>query len=385
MRTVYLLAASDRFNYGDLLFPMIASKYVKGNYEFVNVALTASNLTDLGAMPSYPYHVVRTDARRGSEKSAVIVCGGEVLGADWATLLSFCSKKFRRVYDRFANRRTSRRMFEFFVRHLYGGGEPNPFLPISKRFSARFDVVFHSVGGNDVHLSEFSKGIYAAFDRAVYLSARESGTYDSILNGLGCKNVRLTPDSGILMSKIFPNINARNEEYFCFQSRDYPAGFDIQLVCTQLESLSRETGLRVLLLPIGNCPGHDDEVFLSAIYANLRCPKSMLVPKSISDIMSAIASSRLFVGTSLHGVITAMSFGVPYLGIDPTIAKIKDYLGTWGPKGLDSATEFGSISRRGIEAICFDRLAIDSSTRLQQAGAEASFSRISAILCRSEQ
>jgi len=34
---------------------------------------------------------------------------------------------------------------------------------------------------------------------------------------------------------------------------------------------------------------------------------------SIIDIMSVIAASDLFVGTSLHGNITAVSFGIPHL------------------------------------------------------------------------
>ena len=49
---------------------------------------------------------------------------------------------------------------------------------------------------------------------------------------------------------------------------------------------------------------------------------------NIYDIMYAISCSGLFIGTSLHGNITAMSYAVPHLGLS-NIPKLDQYLKYW--------------------------------------------------------
>ena len=45
--------------------------------------------------------------------------------------------------------------------------------------------------------------------------------------------------------------------------------------------------------------------------------------------MYFLSHSHSFYGTSLHGIITAMSFGVPHFCIDKRIEKITSFVQTW--------------------------------------------------------
>lgn len=53
-----------------------------------------------------------------------------------------------------------------------------------------------------------------------------------------------------------------------------------------------------------------------------------VVSPNLFDIMWLIKSSKLYIGSSLHGIITSMSFGVPYIGYCKK--KLMTYIDTWG-------------------------------------------------------
>ena len=96
--------------------------------------------------------------------------------------------------------------------------------------------------------------------------------------------------------------------------------------------------------------------------------------------MMAIANSDLYIGTSLHGVITAMSFDVPYLGLDPSILKIPSYLRTWAPSALKQATAFSNICQAGEAALQVDRASLQQSLKDQKQRVKQSFQRIRDLL-----
>jgi polysaccharide pyruvyl transferase WcaK-like protein len=65
---------------------------------------------------------------------------------------------------------------------------------------------------------------------------------------------------------------------------------------------------------------------------------------SVFDLMGLIAGARLYVGTSLHGAITAVSYGVPVLGLCPSrVRKLAAFLGTWLDEQAYGLAEIGQI------------------------------------------
>lgn len=380
-RRVFVLSASDRFNYGDLLFPIIAHKQLEQEFEVVNTAIVRTNLTELGALPTVPYGSLYQRRGAGEPRDAILVAGGEVLGSDWATLYSYVSPAFRRVYDLFAARRTTRRGFELVVRNVLGHSEPVPFVPSRDSLLEEVDFFFHAVGGCDTHESEHRENVKKVFDRACYISAREEDTTRSIKEGLGCGKVVLTPDSAILMSDYYQKRpSPEGQGYICYQMRGHHWEEQFETVRAQLDQLAERTGRSIVLLSIGNCPGHDDQVPLQALSERLRCRTSFVKPQSIEAVMMAIANSDLYIGTSLHGVITAMSFEVPYLGLDPSILKIPSYLRTWAPDALKRATAFQDICQSGEAALLVDRASLAQSLQNQKLRVRQSFQRIRDLL-----
>ena len=380
-RRVFVLSASDRFNYGDLLFPIIAHKQLEQEFEVVNTAIVRTNLADLGALPTVPYGSLYQRRGASEPRDAILVAGGEVLGSDWATLYSYVSPAFRKVYDLFAVRRTTRRGFELVVRNVLGHCEPVPFVPSRDSLLEEVDFFFHAVGGCDTHESEHRENVKKVFDRACYISAREEDTTRSIKEGLGCSQVVLTPDSAILMSDYYPKKpTAEGTGYICFQMRGHHWEQYFPTVREQLDLLAEKTGKHVVLLSIGNCPGHDDQVPLQALHQQLKCRSTFVKPQSIDAVMMTIANSDLYLGTSLHGVITAMSFEVPYLGLDPSILKIPSYLRTWAPAALQKATAFENICQAGQAALQVDRASLAASLENQKQRVRQSFQRIRDLL-----
>ena len=102
---------------------------------------------------------------------------------------------------------------------------------------------------------------------------------------------------------------------------------DIGEMALQLEKIIELTKLPVFLLPINQC--HEDEIAVSKI--RMICKKDLFQiqpPLQPAEIMSAISNAAFFIGTSLHGCLTAATYKVPFVGIDmyPTFVRKMDGL-----------------------------------------------------------
>ena len=91
--------------------------------------------------------------------------------------------------------------------------------------------------------------------------------------------------------------------------------------------LYNKTQLPIVLVPIGLALRHEDDIACERLKSCLSIPSCVLNSRTIYDIMYAIANSKLFIGTSLHGNITAMSYDVPNVGFGGQ--KLDGYLKKW--------------------------------------------------------
>lgn len=347
-KNIYILSASDRYNYGDLLFPIIAIKELEklGDYTFHNVSTTKSNLTKYGALKTYPYSLLYKH-RNNKEKGVILVAGGEVLGANWSRLYSFINPVLFNIYQHFKNKIRLERI----TRLLLGKREnPIPFVPSDSRILDNFDIIFHSVGGAGVSRNPFKQLISKTFSHSIYFTVREHITKKDVEEHFNCK-VKLTPDSAILMSEHYSFTTNIAEKYIAFQIGHFKTGNQLEKIDKELEKLSKATKLPVWFVPIGNCPGHDDIIPLSWLKEKAKYPCKIINPKNINTIMEAIAQAEIFIGTSLHGIITAMSFSTPYLGINPQVTKLKGYLEAWAPEEFATICDFKNICSEAIDKL----------------------------------
>ncbi|MFW6275208.1 MAG: polysaccharide pyruvyl transferase family protein [bacterium] len=377
-RNIYILSASDRYNYGDLLFPIIARKELSkyGDYNFFNIGIVKSDLSEYGALPTYAYKKILS-APNQEKAPVLLIAGGEVLNANWAKLNSFLYPSLQSLFKFLANiERAVNKIIPF-------SRNPIPFIPVDSRIRNKFHIVFHAVGGRKIGVKRQIPKIKQLFDQSLYISAREKATFNSLQNNFNCKKALLTPDSAILMSDYY-NIGPKGKEKFiAFQIGHYKTGNKLDVINKELCKLHEKTKWPIKFIPIGNCPGHDDKISLQWLSRHAQYPCEMVEPENLTVIMQTIAHSELFIGTSLHGIITAMSFGVPYLALNPDIPKLKNYMNTWAPPQMKDITNFEEIEKNGSAVLLTDKKRLLENAIDQKNKARESFSNISRLIQKS--
>lgn len=355
-----LVGATDRINYGDNLFPILVEKFLResaeDSVEVKNYAVLNSNLESYGALPTLSMRNLYEDPF--SKDSRIIVVGGEVLGGDWAGIYKYCNPIFHTVYN---NRIGKKIISNEWVRMYLGGRGTYPFIPTPDMFKYDVSIAYNAVGG--ARNAKAAESIAPLLMQSAYASFRDNDTLTS-LKAAGLRGGVLTPDSALLMSKVFSAeyINDRSSKvvkdfltgksYVYFQVGAFKGGRDYTTLTYQLINILEKTDLGLCLCPIGLAAGHDDHIALKKIYdillKNKHANRVTFFPApNIWDTMNLIKNSSCYLGTSLHGVITAQSFSVPYILINNKIKKGVEYIRSWSGLSLDntvsSLDEFGEL------------------------------------------
>ncbi len=337
---ILILGAFDRYNYGDLLFPLMVERSIEGkinNSEFHFFGLKRSDMSKIGAKKTLSISDFYKHSNSSEIPTWVIVAGGEVLPITWTMLFSHLNPfyhiltGFKRFFD-----------VEPIIKRFFGSKTELPFL-ISKESLGKVNGVFYnSIGASGANKSAFEK--YKSLEEVKfidYFSVRDSISFENFKNV--AKNPVLTPDSAILLSNYFKldNIveNLSNnvktfvndlgkKNFIFFQINKETYLFNKENILRTLEEFHNKYDVHICLCPIGFASKHSDQHALESIHQNLRTPNTFFPDVNIWDILYLIANSKIYLGTSLHGVITAMSYNVPYLGY--SISKVENYLKTWG-------------------------------------------------------
>ena len=342
---VSLVGAFDRFNYGDLLFPLIVDNefelFSKATKREV-YALVASDLSRFGALKTKPIRSLYR-AERLASADVVVFAGGGTIGVDWTYMYANLLGETGNTVLYYLKRVFGEGVADMLSRARFGVRAPFPWIAAPEDFPVAVKVAYNAVGG-----SEFAKlptpiqeRTLSRLDKATYLSVRDAET-QRLFSRLKNVSVELAPDSAILMSEQYPlerldvlaSTNVVNtlqkSPYLCFQTNINYASRHTDSIAEMLESIHEAYGLRAVLLPIGRYVGLDDQIALESIRKKTRSPCDIIGDEaSLFDIMLTIARANAFVGTSLHGNITSQSYGVPHLGLSDMPCKVDYYLGTW--------------------------------------------------------
>jgi len=342
---VALVGAYDRFNYGDLLFPLITTRELAKRgieVECRAYSLLDADLSSYGAIPNSNIRALynRSFLRPGD---VCIVNGGGTMGVDWTDIYSHTlgPRGNRALY--LAERLVGRTRVDRAIRAYFGGRSITPFIPAAADFGMDVKVVYNACGGSEIAGLPDSLKLkaYAALKSCDYLSVRDKAVQDILLPHAPPSGVTLAPDSAVVMSTHFPLphllekarakvLDLLTEPYVCVQANIDFGQAHIEALSDLCDGVYKQHGLRAVLLPIGRYTGLDDGIYLRTLARTLKSPHA-LVPEdaSILEIMLVIAKATLFLGTSLHGNITAQSFAVPHLGLNPKSPKLGAYLKSW--------------------------------------------------------
>lgn len=121
------------------------------------------------------------------------------------------------------------------------------------------------------------------------------------------------------------------KEYIVFQIAKQHVKGKIEIIVKELEKLYMSKRIKIVLLPIGQAAYHSDQVPLKEIYMKLKEKIDIIYidTKNIYDVMYVLANTTLYLGTSLHGAITAFSYGRRHVALTSKISKQREFLKTW--------------------------------------------------------
>ena len=365
------MCSCDRYNYGDLLFPIVTRAALTAllcsndRYDFAQYGLARSDLSAYGALPSMGIRDLYKDAKDGD---VVLVAGGENLAQTWfvmhLTLLGAEAAAKWETYPRWLGASLVEKLSQW--RH--GGRQQFPYIVSQDQFTAGVRVMYNSMGGWPLRFypPPSQQAIAGSLGKASFISVRDEESA-SILRGLDpslC--IHTAPDCVFLMADLLPREKLADlaspavrallqdaGEYFCFQCNLRYGQSNRDELKQQLLTLSAQSGRTILLTPIGRIHSFEDDVFLSSLADEMGDRIRVLPPSAtVYDILYTLASARLFCGTSLHGVVTAMTYGVPFVPLLTEDPKLRNNLKSWEisvPFPLTSASNLAAQASRSLE------------------------------------
>ncbi|MBR4307544.1 MAG: polysaccharide pyruvyl transferase family protein [Bacteroidaceae bacterium] len=368
---MYIHCASDRFNYGDLLFPYIVINYFKNIVDkFVVCSTTESDLSSKGALKTEGFHVLQNMS--SSSYNILMIAGGECIFCEWKDILGYVREEDESNAEK-----------SYPTRY--------PFT-IAKQELLHLDVLlYNSVGCHQLNEREElyentqNRAIMATAD---YVSVRDRAT------SLGTNRLNIRhycyPDSAILLSRVFDVAylqgrtsqtvkEVQRKKYLFFQVGLIHLKHWTKKISEILSRIAYEKNIHLCLCPIGTALGHEDPVALKTVAELLPTEIYTIIESpSVWDIMCLISKTEIYVGSSLHGAITAMSYDRPLIGFGPR--KLQTYIETWYET---CAEEYSFVSIENLERRVKQRIdnKFTLSAEQQMNFVEQSFKRMRKKIC----
>jgi polysaccharide pyruvyl transferase WcaK-like protein len=298
----------DVENFGDLLFPEILKRGLSARIDLNPISLFSPTG---GPKPFEPHTIIQPithfDAEHKKYKfNAIILGGGDLFRLD--TSIS-----------------------EFYTE---GMTPATQLLWNVSTFAEKYSipVIWNSIGVPFKFSSDNERQLVRDYCNHIkYLAVRDPLSKKILLDAGVDREILVVPDTAVALSKFFDKTTlarhfselnnaiglAIEKDFLIFQSSP---GFvweaeNIKRIADILLSVKLNFDLEIVLLPMGYC--HNDGLTLEKI--NLVHPHSFhYIENKLSplDILSIIVSSRFFIGSSLHGNITAFSYGIGHMAIN---------------------------------------------------------------------
>lgn len=332
---IAVVGAFDRYNYGDLVMPLIVKREIEKTFtnqkiEFDFYGLAESNMEYCcGINTKKLLDIYKT------KYDGVILDGGDILSVTWSDMylnlqsnkvLIYIFKCLRKISYDFSNK---------VARKILKGQTYSPWVLDKSKLNCNY-LIYNTVDGKISN--QQLKKIYNDIKQIDYISIRNYSVYEEIkkLN----ENCYMFPDSVINLSKTIDGFEieshvsneiknfVKNNDYYIFQCKKKIGKENFEDIVEGILNVDERINLKCLLLPIGFAQGHEDQVILKKINKTVK-NTYFFENINIYEIMYLIKNSKLFIGTSLHGLITSISYGIPHMAYTNKIEKQIKFLNTW--------------------------------------------------------
>jgi GT2 family glycosyltransferase/glycosyltransferase involved in cell wall biosynthesis/polysaccharide pyruvyl transferase WcaK-like protein len=178
---------------------------------------------------------------------------------------------------------------------------------------------------------------------ADYLAVRDRASHSRLVAAGVTRPIRVVPDTALEVARLWSpqQLEAAYSEAFCSRGREVPertiavhlnrryAGEDLDLLAGRLDRIAQRLEATPVLIAMGPCHG-DDELQRDVGRRMASEPLVIDRPQSLREITACIARGEAYLGSSLHGMITACSFGTRGMVVIPrsagTIGKFTGFL-----------------------------------------------------------
>jgi polysaccharide pyruvyl transferase len=349
VRRISQLGTFDVENYGDLLYPIVLR-------QLFTTPVDAYSLLpgDAPLRAGYQTESITT-LIHSHAPSTLVVGGGDLLRTD-ADLVAkhygrnsrTSSKSLRRSiglggYAGYVLRDKLPRLeaSDFYARNFRARWmnyrAAGPFIIDPRDLPQGSVVAYVSCGVPHEFSPAETENVKRALDGACRISVRDEASAEKLRRTGVSQTVHVAPDMCVMLSHRLrrENLAGRGERtlarfgisvgrpLLCFQTQPYP-GFSEDEILAQLKRYREKHHADVVLLPLGYC--HGDHEFLRSLSRRSNGMLKYVDTDSVVDMLSIISAADLFVGTSLHGNITAFSFGIPHLFGPLPVAKAEGFL-----------------------------------------------------------
>ena len=106
------------------------------------------------------------------------------------------------------------------------------------------------------------------------------------------------------------------------------------------------------------------------------CVRVLPPSATVYDILYALASARLFCGTSLHGVVTAMAYGGPFVPLLSEDPKLRNNLESWKVRALFPPVLAADIAAQGCLSLELGSNPVAEQAARLRAAAQANMQRL---------
>jgi polysaccharide pyruvyl transferase WcaK-like protein len=305
----------DVDNYGDHLFPRVAAHELHRRLPGTVVEpfspygrLHPTRLDDgRAASPLGPWNRERARQLAGAH-DLVMVGGGELMHLNDPLLAP--------VYDTTPAELTEMAPSRWFVEGL------GPDL------EADCPVVWHSVGVPWAPAEEAAGRLRAALAGRPYVTVRDRHSAARLAGAGVDRPIEVVPDSALLMDRIMPVKVLRGRLAGLRAVGAYPLAGSPVLVVQGCDLMvphvaavagavahwrAARPGGEVVVVETGRCRG--DGLFADALSGAVGPLRLWRLPEAVTveDLAAAIAGGDVFFGSSLHGAITALVYGRPFV------------------------------------------------------------------------
>lgn len=340
-----LFGAFDRHNFGDLLFPHLMTALLPAaSFEYAGLA-------ERDMRPFGGHQVNALALRAGALPANLIHVGGELLTCSaWqAAVMLLEPDAADAAIARYDNDPAS--ASDWAARQL-GTVRTVPYVVGRDGIAPSGRLIFNAVGGVEWNwLTDAQRtGVKTALRQADWVSVRDHVT-QAALRAEGI-DAPLCPDPAVMVVQCFGDAIRKHQQkgavkamwdtfpqgyLTCQFSADFGDDASLDNLAQGLGRVAAQTGLGLVFFRAGAAPWHDDPALYEKLLHRLPLGSACIFPSlNVWDICALIAASRGVVGSSLHGRVVALAYGLPRVslispqqGMRPN--KVAAFAETWEP------------------------------------------------------